>query len=444
MLTLSSHFNYTRLIRFTLPSMLMVLVSSIYGVVDGVIVSNLLGTKHFAALNLIWPFVATVGSVGCMMGAGGSALVAKTLGEGKTDQARAIFSLLTYSTAVLSAVLGVAGWCSVRHVAAALGAEGAMLELCCAYGGVLLLMLPFLAMQIYFQSLLVTAERPQIGMWVTIASGLLNLVLDVLFITVFHWGLTGVAWATAIGQMLGSGVPLAYFIRQRRRRRLTLRLGRCRFHLRPLLQTMGNGLSEFVIQISLSCVSMLYMYQLLRAMGEDGVATYGVMMYFAYVFCAIFIGYGVGCAPIISYHYGAQNYTEMRGVLVRSLTLLLALGVAGELVAQVSAQPLCAFFVGYDPELLRYTVRAFHIYTLMFLYTGINIFASAFFTALGNGAVSALISLLRTIVFEGLSILSIPALFGIHAIWWSADVGEAVTLLVAIWLIAHYRGRYRY
>lgn len=443
-IALSDHFSTLRLLRFTWPSMLMVIISSIYGVVDGVIVSNLLGTMHFAALNLIWPFVAILGSIGFMMGTGGNALVAKTLGEGNTDQARTIFSMLTYATALMATLLGILGFCLVRPVAVFLGAEGEMVNLCQQYGSILLLALPAFALQAYFQALLITAERPKLGMWVTIASGVLNMLLDVLFVAVWHWGLAGAAWATALGQLFGAGVPLAYFVMRRRKKHLTLRLGRCRFHADALLVASSNGMSEFVIQVSISMVSMLYMYQLLHVAGEDGVAAYGVMMYFAYVFCSIFIGFSIGAAPVLSFHYGAQNHVELHSLLCKILLLVAVLSVGVEAVAQMLAQPLCAFFMSYDAHLLAYTIRAFRIYSIMFLYTGFNVCASGFFTALNNGPISALISVLRTMGFEALCVLTIPILFGIDGIWWSVNVGEGLTLLVAIWLVWHYRRRYGY
>lgn len=444
MIALSSHFTYGRLIRFAYPAMLTVLSTSLYGVVDGVIVAQLVGKTPFAALNLIWPFVAVLGATGFMLGAGGSALVSKTLGEGHANRARSIFSLLTYFTIALALLLGLVGMCVVRPVAAFLGAQGEMLDLCQEYASILLLMLPAFALQVYFQSLLVTAECPKMGMWITLAAGVLNMVLDVLFMGVWHWGLSGAAWATALGQCVGGFVPLAYFFYRRRHRELPLRLGRCRWQGGVVLRACSNGLSEFVIQIAIAMVSMLYMYQLIRSNDENGVAAYGVMMYFAFVFCALYIGFGMSVTPVMGYHYGAQNHAEMHNVLRRSVILVFLLSAVVEVLAQVLARPLCAFFIPGDPELLDYTTRAFRIYGIMYLYTGFNVLASAIFTALNNGVISALISLMRTMGFEALCVLSIPVLFGIDSIWWSVDVAEGLTLLLAVWLVWHYRKRYNY
>lgn len=444
MISLSSHFTYGRLIRFAYPAMLTVLATSLYGVVDGVVVSVVVGKEAFAALNLIWPFVAILGSIGFMMGTGGSALVSKLLGEGHGDRARMVFSLITYFTIALSFVLGIAGLCVVRPVASLMGADGSMLNLCQEYGSILLVMLPAFALQVYFQSMLVTAERVKLGVVITLAAGLLNMALDVLFMYLLHWGLSGAAWATVLGQCLGGGLPLAYFFYRRRHRSLPLRLGRCQWHGAFIRKACSNGLSEFVIQISISMVSMLYMYQLMRCNGQDGVAAYGVMMYFAFTFCALYIGFGMSVTPIIGYHYGAQNHAEMRNVLKKSLVLALLLGVVVEALAQALARPLCSFFIHDNPHLLDYTTTAFRIYSIMFLYTGANIFVSAFFTGLNNGPISSLVSLMRTMGFEALCVFTIPAIFGIDSIWWSVDVAEGLTLFLAIWLLFHYRRKYNY
>lgn len=441
MIQLSDHFTYRRLLRFTWPSILMIVFTSVYGVVDGVMVSNFVGTTAFAALNLIWPYVAVLGSVGFMLGTGGAALVAKTRGEGHRDQARSLFSMLTYGAILLGLLLGLAGWLTARPVALLLGAQGEMVELSAQYGRILCLCLPFYLLQIFFQSLLVVAEKPKMGMWVTVGAGLMNALLDVLFIGVLHLGLPGAAWATGASQLVGGIVPLAYFLLNRRS---PLRLGRMRLDLKAFGTACFNGLSEFVMQISLSIVSMLYMWQLLRHIGENGVAAYGIMMYFAFVFVSLFIGFNVGSAPIMSYHYGAGNHQEMRSLLKKSLVIVFAFGLLIELIAQAFAHPLCAFFVGYDTELLSLTKHAFRTYSIMFLYTGFNMFASSLFTALNNGPVSALISLSRTLLLEAGCVLILPLLFGIEGIWFSVDVAEGLTLILSFWLAWHYRHRYGY
>ena len=438
---LSDHFSYGRLLRFTWPTMMMMIVTSVYGVVDGVIVANYVGTTAFASLNLIWPFVAILGSVGFMFGTGGAALVAKTLGEGNATRARRLFSMLTYISIALSVVLGAAGWLLARPVAVMLGAEGEMVSLSTVYGRILFLMLPAYMLQIFFQSLLVVAEKPKMGMWVTVGAGLMNVALDMLFVGVLDWGLPGAAWATCASQLVGSGVPLAYFLFNRKN---TLRLGRCNLDLKALGQTCFNGLSEFVMQISLSLVSMIYMWQLLRQMGENGVAAYGIMMYFAFTFVAAFVGFGVGGTPVMSYHYGAGNHKEMRSLLTKSLQIVFTFGIVIEGLAQLLARPLCTFFVGYDGELLELTVFAFRLYSIHFLYTGFNIYTSSLFTALNNGAISALISLSRTMIFEAGCVLILPLIFGIGSIWVAVAVAEGITCLLSFWMIHHFRPRYGY
>ena len=421
----------------------MVIITSIYGVVDGVMVSNYVGTTSFAALNLIWPFIAILGSLGLMIGTGGSALVAKNLGEGNNERACNLFSMLTVTAIVVGVVMGVLGFLVVEDVAKLLGAEGEMLAGSVTYGSILLLTLPLYVMQVYFQSLLITAERPKLGMWITIGAGLLHILLDVIFVGFWKWGLVGAAVATSISELFGGGVPLIYFI-VKRKSEMTLRLGSIMLDIKALVQTCFNGLSEFVMQISLSIVSMLYMYQLLRAAGENGVAAYGIMMYFAFTFVAVFIGYGIGCAPVVSYHYGANNTQELKSLLQKGLRLVGIGGIIVVAIAQILARQLCSIFVSYDEELLTLTIHAFRIYSLMFLVTGFNIFSSAFFTALNNGVLSAIISVLRTMVFEAGCVIVLPLIFGIEGIWWSVVVAETTTMLIAFQIIYKNRIRYGY
>lgn len=442
MIQLSDHFSYSRLARFTWPTILMTIISSVYGVVDGIMVSNFAGTTQFAAVNLIWPFVSILGAVGFMIGSGGSALVAKTLGAGNETRARSIFSLLTYTSVIVAVCLSVIGLILRKKVCILLGADGEMLYLANRYSAILLASLPAFVLQIFFQFFLITAERPKMGMWVTLAAGIANVVLDILLIGVMGLGVVGAAVATAAGWAIGGIIPLIYFIL--RKKPAALRLRRCVFDRKALIQTAGNGLSEFAMNISLSFVSMLYIAILLREMGENGVAAYGIMMYFAYVFIAVFLGFAAGSAPVVSFHYGADNREEMHNLLVKSLKMVSVGAVAITLLSQVLARPLSSVFVGYDAELLDLTTRAFRIYSLHFLVTGYNIYASAFFTALNNGPVSALIAMLRTVILETASILVIPAIFGIDAIWWAVFVAESLTLLVTIYLLLHMRRRYGY
>ncbi len=417
--------------------MLMVIFTSIYSIVDGVMVSRFGGTTMFAALNLIWPYVAVIGSLGFLFGTGGCALVAKTLGEGESDKAKSIFSLLTYTVLGLTVVLGLTGLFFSRQAAIFLGAEGEMVEHCVTYANILLICLPTYVLQVYFQSFMIAAERPNLAMWITISAGIANMVFDVIFIGILKMGITGAAWASNIGMAIGGFVPLYYFYKRKW-------LRRCVWDWSAIKKTCSNGLSELVLNISLSVVSMLYMYQLIRQSGEDGVAAYGVISYFAFTFAALFIGYGIGCSPIISYHYGAGNKREMHSLLKKSMTIVVTGGVVVALLAQFLARPLSTLFVGYDAALLELTVHAFRIYSLHFIVTGINIFASEFFTALNNGPVSAVISMTRTLIFESGCVLLLPILFGIEGIWVAVVVAESLAMILSLTLIFKYRKRYGY
>lgn len=438
---LSDHFSYGRLIRFTLPSIVMMIFTSIYSVVDGLFVSNFVGKTPFAAINLIMPILIILGALGFMIGTGGSAIVAKTLGEGDPARANRYFSMLVYTTVVGGAVLAAAGELSLPIVSELLGAEGAMLQDCILYGRIILAALPAFMLQNVFQSFMITAEKSRLGLAVTVAAGLTNMVLDFVFIVPLGWGLAGAAIATAISQVIGGAVPIVYFARKNDS---LLRLTKAKFEGRILLRTCTNGSSELMSNISASIVTMLYNFQLMRLAGEDGIAAYGVVMYVNFVFSAIFIGYSIGAAPVIGYHYGAQNHAELKNLSRRSLVLVVISGVAMTVLAELLAQPLTHVFVGYDAGLYALTVRGFMLYSISFLVSGVNIFGSAFFTALNNGLVSAAISFLRTLVFQVAFVLLLPLLLGIDGIWLAIVAAELLALAVTLVFFIVKRKQYHY
>lgn len=439
---LSDHFTTPRLLRFVFPSIMMMIFTSIYGVVDGLFVSNFVGKTPFAALNLIMPFLMLFGAIGFMLGSGGSAIVAKHLGEGEREKAISVFSMLTVVTVLCGVFFSTLGIVLLRPIAAMLGAEGEMLEYCVSYGRIILLALTTFMLQNLFQSFLVTAERPQFGLYVTVAAGVTNIVLDFLFVAVFSWGIVGAAAATAISQAVGGLVPLVYFLHPKNKS--LLRLTRPRFDGRALLHTCTNGSSELMTNLSLSLANMLYNFQLMRLVGEDGIAAFGVVMYVSFIFITVFIGYSIGSAPIISYHYGAQNKAELKNLFRKSLVLMSVFGVLMVLLAELLAKPLSAFFVGYDPELLTLTTRAFALYSLSYLVLGVNIFSSAFFTALGNGGVSAVLSFLRLFVFQVLTLLLMPIWLGVDGVWSSVVASELLALCVSISFFLGQKKKYGY
>ena len=426
---LSDHFGFGRLIRFTIPSILMMIFTSIYGVVDGYFVSNFVGKTPFAAVNFIMPFLMVVGAMGFMFGTGGSALIARIMGEGRREKAQEIFSLLIAATFVSGLVIAVISILFLPQIAAFLGAKGEMLADCIRYGRIILVALPFLMLQYAFGSLSVTAEKPKLGLIVTIISGVLNMTGDVLFMGVFHWGIAGAAMATAMGQIIGGTIPLVYFMRKNSS---SLRLCRPKWDGGALRRACTNG------------VGMLYNAQLMRYAGENGVAAYGTIMYVDFIFLAIFIGYATGVAPVISYHYGAGNKKELNNLLKRSVVLIAAASLSMLLLSEVMAAPLAAIFVGYDDGLLDMTVHAYSIYAVSFLFCGFSIFSSAFFTALGDGLTSALIAFLRTLVFESASVIILPLLLGLNGIWGAIIVAECMSVTVSVIFLVAKRRRYQY
>ena len=438
---LSDHFTYGRLLRFTLPSIVMMIFTSIYGVVDGIFVSNFAGKTAFAAINLIMPYLMVFGTLGFMVGTGGTALVSMTLGLGDKKKANEVFSMLIYFSIIGGVILTVLSILFMRPAAVALGATGQMLEDCVLYGNIVQLALTAYILQYAFQSFCVTAEKPNLSLSMTVASGVCNIVLDALFVGVFGWGLVGAAVATAIAQILGGMIPIIYFLRPNDS---LLRLGKCRFDGNALLRTCINGSSELMSNLSMSLVSMLYNLQLMKYAGEDGIAAYGVIMYVNFIFISIYVGFAIGSAPIAGYNHGAQNHEELKGLLRRS-TVILA-GFAGVMTAAavLLAEPLSAIFVSYDAGLYEMTVRAFRIYSLSFLVCGFNIFGSSFFTALNNGLISAVISFIRTLVCQTAAVMLLPLAFGLDGIWWSILAAEAAALLLTVYFLVRNRKRYHY
>lgn len=439
---LSEHFTYNKLLRFVFPSIVMMIFTSIYSVVDGLFVSNFVGKTALASINLILPFLMGLSALGFMIGTGGSAIVAKTLGEGDPKRANAYFSMLVYVTAIGGIILALLGMLLVPSVASLLGAEGELLSNCILYGRINFISLPAFMLQNVFQSFFVTAEKPKLGLAVIITAGVTNMILDLLFVGILGFGLPGAAVATVCGEMVGGLFPVLYFFR---RNSSLLRLGKTQFNGRILMQTCINGSSELMTNLSSSVVNSLYNIQLMKFAGENGVAAYAAIMYVNFIFIAIFLGYSIGSAPIISYHYGAGNHGELKNLYKKSLQLVGSWGIVLFVLAQLLATPLAKLFVGYDSTLLAMTQIGFRIYSLVYLINGFNIFGSSFFTALSNGVVSAVISFLRTLVFQIGAVLILPVVFGgINGIWSSVTVAELLTLCITITFFVRQRRKYHY
>lgn len=438
---LSDHFTYARLFRFVLPSIVMMVFTSIYGVVDGLFVSNFAGKTAFASINLIMPFLIILGAMGFMLGTGGTALVSRVLGEGDKERANKYFSMITLFGILLGVILTVVGVLAMRPMAILLGATEAMVDDCVLYGRIVVCFLTSFMLQNMFQSFLIAAEQPKFGLLITLAAGVTNMVLDALFVGVFRWGIAGAAIATGISQTVGGVVPLMYFLFSKSS---PLRLRWTKFEAQPLLRSCANGSSELMSNISGSLIGMLYNAQLMRFLGEDGVATYGVLMYVQFIFVAIDIGYSIGCAPIISYHYGARNHPELRNLLTKGLKVMGILGIVMTIAAISLSGTLANIFVGYDATLCELTRHAFHLFSFAFLLAGFNIFLSSFFTALNNGGVSAAISFLRTLVFQAASVILLPMALDVDGLWWAASAAEALAFVVSIGFLLALKGKYHY
>ncbi|MDR3766391.1 MAG: MATE family efflux transporter [Butyricicoccus sp.] len=440
-ISLSDHFSYAQLLRFTFPAIIMLVFTSIYSVVDGFFVSNFVGKTPFAAINFIMPFLIILGCVGFMFGTGGSALIAKTLGEGQDEQANAFFSLVVYAAFLSGIVLAVLSIAFLRPIVTFMGADGALFENSMLYGKIILLALPFFMLQYEFQCLFATAGKPKLGLLITIAAGCTNMVLDALFVAVFHWGLAGAAIATAASQVVGGVIPVCYFLRKNDS---VLRLGRCTLDWHALRKACTNGASELMSNISTSVVGLLFNWKLMQYAGENGVAAYGVLMYVSMIFQSIFMGYSVGVTPVIGYHYGAQNHEELKSLRQKSLLLIALFSLAMFGIGQSLSRPLALIFVSYDAALLEMTVHAFSIFSFSFLLSGIGIFGSAFFTALNDGMTSALISFLRILVFQCAAVLLLPLIWGLDGIWMSVVAAEILAAIMTSLFILGNRRKYQY
>lgn len=441
--SLSEHFGYRKLIRFTLPSIGMMIFTSIYGVVDGFFVSNFAGKTPFAAVNLIMPFLMILSTVGFMFGTGGSALVAKTYGEGNKIKANRYFSLFVYVSFILGVIFAVISFIFITPIATLLGAEGALLENCIVYSRIIIVALPFNILQLLFQSFFVAAERPQLGFITSLLSGFTNMILDAVLVILLPEGLklAGAAIATALSQTVGGLFPLIYFFKNNTS---ILKLGKTNFDIRALLKACANGSSEFMSNISMSVVGMLYNVQLMKYAGENGIAAYGVMMYVNLIFAGAFIGYSIGTAPIFSYHYGAKNNNELKSLLKKSIIMIGYFAICMVLLAEILALPLGKIFVGYDKELLDLTVSGFRVYSISFLFMGYAIFGSGFFTAMNDGLTSAIISFLRTLVFQVAAVIILPIIWEINGVWISVIVAELMAVLLSGFFIIVKKNKYGY
>lgn len=438
---LSEHFNYTKLLKFTFPSIMMLIFTSIYGVVDGFFVSNMVGKTPFAAVNFIMPVLMILGAFGFVFGAGGSALIAKTLGEGKKEKANRLFSMLVYSSFLLGVVISVLSIIFIPKISYILGARDKMLSDSILYARVILVALPFFMLQYEFQSFFVAAEKPQLGLYVTVASGVTNMVLDALFVAVFKWGLLGAALATGISQFVGGIIPVIYFFKPNTS---LLKLTKTNYDSKAMVKTITNGSSELMSNISMSLVGMLYNIQLLKYAGENGIAAYGVIMYVNMIFLAAFIGYSVGTAPVISYHYGAQNHKELKSLLKKSIVIISIFSISMFLLAEILSYPLSYIFVGYDNELMNMTLKGFLIFSFSFLFAGIAIFGSGFFTALNDGITSAIISFLRTLIFQVAAVLILPLIWKLDGIWISVVAAEVMAVIITVIYIFAKKKKYKY
>lgn len=441
MIRLSDHFSLRRLLRYALPSIAMMIFSSIYGIVDGFFVSNYVGKMAFTAVNLIYPFLIILGSIGFMFGTGGAALISKTMGEKNIKKAKETFSLIIFTSVVLGIILSILGIIFLPQIASLLGAKDEVLTDCILYGKIILISLPFYILQYEFQCLFSTAGKPKFGLIVTVISGMSNIIFDYLLVAVFSLGLFGAAIATMISQIVGGVIPLIYFFSKNKS---LLHFVKFKFDIKSLLKVCSNGSSEFLSNVSSSLISILYNLQLLKYAGENGVAAYGVLMYVSMIFQAIFIGYSIGVSPIVGYHYGAKNTSELKNVFTKSMIVIFITAIIMFICGELLSEPISKIFVNYDDELLQITKNAFRIFSFSFLLSGMSIYGSSFFTSLNNGLISALISFLRTVVFQASAVMILPIFLKLNGIWLSIVVAELMSFIITFTFLIMKRKKYQY
>lgn len=441
MIRLSDHFSLRRLLCYALPSIAMMIFSSIYGIVDGFFVSNYVGKMAFTAVNLIYPFLIILGSIGFMFGTGGAALISKTMGEKNIKKAKETFSLIIFTSVVLGIILSILGIIFLPQIASLLGAKDEVLTDCILYGKIILISLPFYILQYEFQCLFSTAGKPKFGLIVTVISGMSNIIFDYLLVAVFSLGLFGAAIATMISQIVGGVIPLIYFFSKNKS---LLHFVKFKFDIKSLLKVCSNGSSEFLSNVSSSLISILYNLQLLKYAGENGVAAYGVLMYVSMIFQAIFIGYSIGVSPIVGYHYGAKNTSELKNVFTKSMIVIFITAIIMFICGELLSEPISRIFVNYDDELLQITKNAFRIFSFSFLLSGMSIYGSSFFTSLNNGLISALISFLRTVVFQASAVMILPIFLKLNGIWLSIVVAELMSFIITFTFLIMKRKKYQY
>ncbi len=438
---LSQNFSYTKLLLFTLPTICMMIFTSIYTIVDGFFISNYVGKTAFAAVNLIWPALMILASLGFMVGSGGSAIVARLLGEKKQKEANQVFTMMFIFTLILGIITSILGCLATPMVAKLLKASEGMFDTCVLYGRIINAFNFTFMLQYFFQCFFVSASKPKLGFIITVSAGIVNMILDALFIAIFNWGVAGAALATGIGQILGGFLPVIYFSRKNDS---TLQFAKTKLDFNLILDACFNGSSELMSSISSSFVGILYNFQLMKYSGENGIAAYGVLMYTQMIFQAIYLGYTVGTNPIVSYNYGADNHKGLNNILTKSLKIIGISGICMFSLCFLLSEKIAHIFVGYDQTLMEITTNAFKLYAFSFIFSGYNIYASGFFTSLGNGKVSAIISFLRSMLFQLIAIYTLPVILGLNGIWWAVTAAEVCAIIISVLFITKLNKHYHY
>ena len=419
----------------------MMLFTSMYGVVDGLYLSHFSGKEAFAAITLIIPLPLLIGAWAYMIGAGGSAVIAKAIASDRQKDANEYFSFLVLISVLGSILLAGIGEIFLEPCAKLLGANDEMLPFCMTYGRILIAAVPLYVLQNVFQSFLTVAEHPKIGLAINLVSAFLNMALNFVFIRITNEVVTAVALATVVSQFVGGITPFVFFVRSKS---TTLRFGRPHMPMSLLGPVFANGVSEFVSEIFHPLASVMYNYKLMELTGLNGVAAYGVLMNVGFLFGSVFLGFAVGSAPLFTYKYEREDHDELHSLFIKSTISVVLMGFLLYGVACMIEGPFAAEFFGGDELLITMTEEAFALHSLSYMVMGLAVFASAFFTAIHDSRVSFLISFLRTLLFEVLAILLLPMLFDLNGVWAASLTSEVLTLLVTVGLLISKKEKYQY
>lgn len=438
---IAQEFNLISLLRFVAPTVVMLVFMSLYQMVDAVFVSKFVGENALSALNIVYPFPSIVIAVSIMLATGGSAIIARNMGEGKEKEAKENFSFIVLVGAVIGVAIATAGILFIEPLIYMLGATPSLYDYCYEYLFILVLSVPLSVFQMLFQSFFVTAGKPHLGLTLTVLGGVSNIVLDYVFIVLCGFGVSGAALATSIGYSIPGLFGLIYFAVSRKG---TLYFVKPVFRWGVLFKCCINGSSEMVNNLAVAVTTFLFNVLMLKYEGEAGVAAITIVLYAQFLMTSAFMGFSSGIAPVVSFNYGSGNVRQLKKIFKISVWVIAVVSAAVFVIAETCSDVVIMVFTPAGSEVFGLTKYGFAIFSFSFLCTGMNIFASALFTAFSNGKISAILSFLRTFVFLTACLLFLPLFWGVDGIWLAVPVAEVMALFVSVYYLVRFKKVYQY